>query len=294
MEWLEAATEYESGVFPEKNECLADYLRENGGDEFKIAGLYWDARRMPAYEKLLQFYFKQNADPDKASCCSRIMRLISRQKYIHFFHGGEDVGMDYEDYWLHQFQKDLRKYYRVEPGTGGVLAMPFVMVCSSTENCRKLYFKSLQHYLYFSISVFFMSLFPQVLGEVCDAEIMDKFHLCSGWPKLLCGMGGLMSPITVIEDSGLAPDRYRIEEYVYTVKKIQEYQLEEFITFLKGNQPNLDHEKYAQLCEALKHKIQDVRMECEIQTEVFKNWIWNDNFIHKSMLVGYDKYKDHK
>ena len=57
-----------------------------------------------------------------------------------------------------------------------------------------------------SVAVFFITLIPQIIAKLTGKLYgLYAFARCADWPVIFCGLGGIMSPYTILSDSGLLP-----------------------------------------------------------------------------------------
>ena len=191
-------------------------------------------------------------------------------------------------YYTNRFSDDLKQYYDITMDFGDK-TYPFVlnMACFNMSNTRRLSMQwdNLSHFYMFSVSVYFMSLCTQVIGKLFGWHQMENFMRASGWPMLNCGMGGLMHPIQVIFESELYPQRVDVR-YFEILHTAEDYLIEDFLDFLKGNAANLNTVAYKKLCDDIRD-IDTVAHEIKAQTNLFECWIGDPDTKYPGSYVKY-------
>lgn len=280
MEWLEAAA-LVGPTNPEDFDEVIDYLKQKGADDARIKRVCANAHTEKAFD-FLASRFSKAGEKEKAAYYRRMSALCSRSMFIDSF---ERMGqkMDYEQYLKHEFRWDLEHFYDIQEDR----RHPGRRFCTNCSYDRYLNrrFRDRHHFYYFSSTVFFVSLFPQMLCTFYDWDVMVKYHEVTGYPQLWCSLLGMASPTKVVEYSGLVPCLVETEEYLVVFKEVMKYQLAHFEKFLEGKEPGLNDSLYHELCSQVKDKVDDIKKETKIQAEIFKSWIWDPSIGYKLMLV---------
>lgn len=197
---------------------------------------------------------------------------------------------EFQEYYLHQFNEDLLSYYNFKPYSSDE-NIALSLHCDRHFNKNK-YLKdtSCKRFCYFSLSVYFISLFPQVLGYLFGEDTMKDSMKCTGFPWLNCGLGGLLHPINILCESRLAPDdrKVTIEDYLFIFNKVRNFALDDFLEFFDGKHQNLNDEAYQHIVEILNHddKKRLVKHECIFQYGLFRQWIMNPLIQYNSSIVS--------
>ena len=142
---------------------------------------------------------------------------------------------------------------------GGILFFPSRRCWfTSDKYCERLSLDSTEQY-FFSVSVFYLVLIPQVITKVLGENGKTLFLHASGCPEVSSGLGGCVSAEQWLYESGdLFPS---IEEATYynTLLDITfSFFREELQTFLQGNDANTNSDAYKQLKDLAKDKISNV------------------------------------
>ena len=123
---------------------------------------------------------------------------------------------------------------------------------------------------FFSVSVFFTCLIPQVLAKCIGHKAMDMFFRASGWPLMSSGMGGQVSAECWLKDSGIYPDEAEVRWYNALIDIVKPFFAGEIREFLEGGQASLDDAAYSQLVESAKGKtdaVEETLMTAVTQAE---------------------------
>ena len=128
----------------------------------------------------------------------------------------------YKEFYFGIFKNLLFEYYpdRNTPNSD----TPYCFIKSAARNRAQyiklgpsLFGKSLnlpsEQQYFFSASMFFMSLIPQVIYKIAGDIAKNAFHRSSGWPILSCGLGGIMSPEQWLYESEIIPVNKEVEYY---------------------------------------------------------------------------------
>lgn len=112
----------------------------------------------------------------------------------------------------------------------------------------------------------------------------------SGRPMLNCEMGGLMSPITVMEDSLLFPYSRDIEEFIAVFDEASQYLEAGFLDFLENDRDNLNPKAYKALRNNVDINI--VREELARQRDLFVAWVKDPRTRYESHYVPEEVMRD--
>lgn len=203
----------------------------------------------------------------------------------------------FTDYYLSQFANDLRSYYDFGlTSIGG--RYPFVGFMSEPLNCNKRQYiswgttdaDSQEHFHMFSSAVFHTSLFPQIIGKLYGVPAMEDFLSASGWPWMNCGMGGLMSPVQVVLESGLRPKDEEKDVYKERFKRASKYLSKDFIEFFTQGAASLDRRAHASLLDVV--EVDKLKAEIETMTDCFLKWIDDPQVRYESLYVPLENYPE--
>lgn len=140
---------------------------------------------------------------------------------------------------------------------------------------RSLNVPSEQQY-FFSASMFFMSLIPQVIYKIAGDTARLAFHRSSGWPILSCGLGGIMSPEQWLYESEIIPQHKEVEYYNTLLDIILPFHCNELRLFLRGIELSIDNKAYTSLCKSIDGKVDEIIEEIKRVTEQAKeNFVLN-------------------
>ena len=196
-------------------------------------------------------------------------------------------------YYTRRFPSDIKSFYDIRSDFGD-RTYPFVlsMACDEHSNTHRRFMKwdDIDHFNMFSVSVFFTSMCTQVIGKLYGWFQMENFMRASGWPMLNCGMGGLMHPIVVIEDSRLYPNEDK-DRFYDILHAASEYLEADFLDFFSGHAANLNSNAYRQLCDVVIQ--QEVAKEFQAQLALYKAWIDNPEIRFQSIYVKYPEIRNH-
>ena len=129
---------------------------------------------------------------------------------------------------------------------------------------------SCEHQYYFSASMFFMSLIPQVIQKTAGYSAKIDFHSSSGWPILSCGLGGIMSPEQWLYESDIIPHIKETKYYNPLLDIVLPFHCNELRSFLSGTEISIDNKAYVSLCKQVNGKINEIIKEIERATEQAK------------------------
>ena len=121
---------------------------------------------------------------------------------------------------------------------------------------------------YFSASVFYYVLLPQVVAKVFGTEAAAYFHKASGWMRISEGMGGNVSAEHWLERSGeLYPREKEVQYYIALIDTIHGFHKKEMLEFLSGNAAALDMDAYKKLCNISSSSLADFEKELDFAVE---------------------------
>lgn len=227
----------------------------------KVHGFYFFDRD---FTKVNEMYTGPLNDPARAKLY-RILEILEKRLSayrVSLFSTNKDsdhefdfnnVLNDFKEYYLRNFQSDLLSYYTFKP-LSAEKNIAFSLHCYREYNKdNKLPRISPKHLCFFSLSVYFVSLYPQILGSLFGENIMEDCMECSGFPWLNCGMGGLLHPIRILFESDLLPDDSYIalETYLFVFNQVRNFTLEDFLDFYDGKHENLNEEAYQRVCDVI-------------------------------------------
>lgn len=180
----------------------------------------------------------------------------------------------YKEFYFELFPHLLLEYYpdRNNPDKN----TPYSFIKSAARNSRQniklgtsLNLSSEQQY-FFSVSVFFGSLIPQVIYKISGDVAMMSFHRSSGWPIFSCGLGGIMSPKQWLYESEIIPENKEVEYYNTLLDILLPFHCNELRLFLSGTELSVDSKAYASLCKRVDGKVEEIIREIEKVTEQAK------------------------
>jgi hypothetical protein len=185
----------------------------------------------------------------------------------------------YKEFYFELFPHLLLEYYpdRNNPDKN----TPYSFIKSAARNSRQniklgtsligasLNLSSEQQY-FFSVSVFFVSLIPQVIYKIAGDVAMMSFHRSSGWPIFSCGLGGIMSPEQWLYESDIIPENKEVEYYNTLLDILLPFHCNELRLFLSGTELSVDSKAYASLCKRVDGKVEEIIREIEKVTEQAK------------------------
>lgn len=206
----------------------------------------------------------------------------------------------FDAYYTQCFASDLAKFYDIDTSCS-IWPYPFVLTMRPSFfdefgrtdglNLHRLDINLVGRYFsMFAAAVFYTSACGQVLGKLYGRKAMDNFHKASGWPMLNCGMGGLMSPIIVMEDSLLFPYSRDIDEFLEVFQEASRYLEADFLDFLENNRNNLNPTAYAALRKVVDVNV--VRDELAQQRDLFVAWLRDPRTSVESYYVPIEVMKD--
>jgi hypothetical protein len=103
---------------------------------------------------------------------------------------------------------------------------------------------------FFSNSVFFYVLLPQVIAKTWGGEAARLFHKASGWIRTSAGLGGNVSAEQwLYESEELYPSIREVKYYNALIDIVSNFHKQEIIDFMKGDMISIDTESYKSLCE---------------------------------------------
>lgn len=134
---------------------------------------------------------------------------------------------------------------------------------SETQNkiCSNEYF--------FSASMYYLSVIPQIISKVIQPEIARNFLRSSGWPAISLGMGGYMSAEQILYESELLPYPNEVDRYISLISIIHNFHKEELSDYMLGSSPNLNNNAYSIFCSGVKKDTQRILLELDSQKDSF-------------------------
>ena len=206
----------------------------------------------------------------------------------------------FDAYYTQRFASDLAKFYDIDTSCS-IWPYPFAIAMTPPRfdelgnavgaNRHRLELNLVgRHFNMFAAAVFYTSACAQVLGKLYGRKAMDDFHKASGWPMMNCGMGGLMSPIIVMDDSLLFPYSRDIDEFLEVFKEASQYLEADFLDFLENSRDNLNPKAYAALRKAIDVNV--VRDELAKQRDLFMAWVRDPRVPFESLYVPVEVMKD--
>ena len=198
-------------------------------------------------------------------------------------------------YYTNNFAIDLRRYYEISYDFRDK-RYPFIGFMSEPLNSNKRQFitwgldgvTATEHLHMFSSAIFYTTLFPQVIGKLYGVPAMEDFLAASGWPWMNCGLGGLMSPIHVIYNSGLRPKDEEIEAYKSRFNSATDYLVADFLNFFSLGAASLDAKAHKALVELV--DVEKLRCEIDLLKDNFLRWIDNSDESYQSIYVPLENY----
>lgn len=117
----------------------------------------------------------------------------------------------------------------------------------SNEYEEYLVLSSLEQY-FFSASVFFTKLIPQVLTRALGISARRLFLKTSGWPEMSAGLGYLVSAEQWLKESdGLLPCPGEAQYYNSLLDVLLPFFSNEVEAFLSGREPSISSQAYGEL-----------------------------------------------
>lgn len=196
---------------------------------------------------------------------------------------------EYKNFWFSKFIKALKWYFpnvsrdftmilgatrchnnyvRLYHGHGrsGILHFD----SGRTTNTDLIFSDTCDEY-YFSASVFYYVLLPQVVAKVFGTEAAAYFHKASGWMRISEGMGGNVSAEHWLERSEeLFPVEKEVQYYIALIDAIHDFHKGEMLEFLSGNAAAVDTDAYRKLCNITSTSLADFEKELDSAVEAAK------------------------
>ena len=146
---------------------------------------------------------------------------------------------------------------------------------SSSDNTELLTLDSNEQY-FFSVSVFYTVLIPQVITKVLDRNGGKLFLKASAWPGISAGLGGCVSAEQwLYESEDLFPCIGEASYYNALLDIVFNFFKDDVRDFLEGNAYNANAAAYQQLTNLSRNKIQEILDEftaaVQQSKENFKN-----------------------
>ncbi|MCQ2097819.1 MAG: hypothetical protein MJY87_07760 [Fibrobacter sp.] len=176
---------------------------------------------------------------------------------------------NFVSYYTKNFSSDLEKWFSIERNHGDY-KVSFIPHADGHFNPNRPAKCSEVDEYGFSVACFFTFLIPQVVALASGT--MKTFYLfskASGWPLLSCGMGGFMSPAQILKEAALEPFSNERKRYIPMLKTAENYFIQEIKKFLAGNDANLDHAVYANLCELTQGKSEEISKKITEQVDLY-------------------------
>ena len=193
---------------------------------------------------------------------------------------------EYRDFFFNRFPELFQWYYPYRNQTGDCIlaatrdknmrrylsAGPDTSPEEEDVYCSFRHASSEEQY-YFSASVFFLVLIPQVICRVTGKEAAGFFHKASGWPRISAGLGGQVSAEQWILESGnLFPEREECPYFNSLLDAILPFHQQEISNFLSGNQPTMDTGAYRALCAGVTGKVDAILDELASATRAAQGY----------------------
>ena len=298
VEWYELAAE--GGVLnPEDCQHVAILYEKGEGlsvDYVKAAQWYLMAED---YAKLVELYqgplgddgkaryYASKRDAERYPTMSNV--LAGRQVQLNY----QQIQLDFQNYYQNQYPTDLQYIYSLEfnEDTQILSARSGDL---SIDMARRMFEVLGDNIYYFSLAVYFQSLLPQVVGEILGTDCMNDLYRCTGWPRLCCGMYGMVNPIQLLRESMLCPSDEERDDYLFVFGKVKQTILNDFLDFLEGDQPNLNQEAYDRVVEAAYPYMWELEQECNIQCGIYRMWLNDSSLSFKEELVAPEKHSCHE
>ena len=209
--------------------------------------------------------------------------------YKKFAEQPDSAVAEYKVFWFNKFNKALKWYFpyvnsastmilgasrrnndyvRLYEGRGmsGILSFDKV----KTANAEVILSDSCDEY-YFSASVFYYVLLPQVIAKVFGTQAAACFHKASGWMKISEGMGGTVSAEHWLYKSDeLYPMEKEVQYYIALIDAIHGFHKREMLKFLSGNDAAIDMDAYVKLCNLTSKSLTDFEKELDSAVEAAK------------------------
>lgn len=122
---------------------------------------------------------------------------------------------------------------------------------------------------FFSASMYYLSVIPQIISKALQPEIARNFIISSGWPAISLGMGGYMSAEQILYESELLPYPNEVDRYISLISIIHNFHREELSDYMLGSSPNLNNNAYSSFCSGVKNDTQRILLELDRQKDSF-------------------------
>lgn len=123
---------------------------------------------------------------------------------------------------------------------------------------------------FFSASVFFTALVPQVIWKVAGEDAWQAFCKAAAWPRMSAGLAGYVSAEQWIYESDeelLFPVPEEAPYYNALLEVILAFHTGELTAFLEGNRPCADPESFSTLHGLVKDRTGEIAAELAAATE---------------------------
>lgn len=170
----------------------------------------------------------------------------------------------YKDFYFKEFPKLLRWFYPSMSSDGRV-----ILFAKREDNEDRRFYRLIEGpgeldstgEYFFSVSVFFTCLIPQVLAKCISYKAMDMFFKASGWPLMSAGLGGQVSAELWLKESKLMPEVKEVDWYNALLDIVTDFFVNEVTSFLEGEEDSVETSAYEELVGMACGKIDEVK-EC--------------------------------
>ena len=165
---------------------------------------------------------------------------------------------NYKEFWFNHFSNLLAWYF---PNRTDLM----ILYASREDNKNRYIHSGLIAYnttdkpcgingstdeYFFSNSVFFYVLLPQVIAKTWGSDAARLFHKASGWIRTSAGLGGNVSAEQwLYESEELYPSIGEVKYYNVLIDVVSNFHKQEIVDFMKGDMISNDAESYKSLCE---------------------------------------------
>ena len=170
----------------------------------------------------------------------------------------------YKDFYFKEFPKLLRWFYPSMSSDGRV-----ILFAKREDNEDRRFYSLIESpgeldsigKYFFSVSVFFTCLIPQVLAKCINHKAMELFFRASGWPFMSAGLGGQISAELWLKESELKPEGKEVDWYNTLLDIVTDFFINEVASFLEGMEDSVETSAYEELVEMASGKIGEIK-EC--------------------------------
>ena len=204
--------------------------------------------------------------------------------YKEFSKRGDEVLVEYVDFYHKKFPYIFRDFY---PSLRNGVVLHAVRNLNDNKRLRSsillndngCHVHDSTEVYYFSVSLYFLSVIPQVITKILGDEATKLFYKAAAWPMLSAGLAGIVSPERWLFESGpdseLYPTSYEYPYYNSLLEIVLPFHIKEVSDFLSGNQKSADICAYSSLCEMSKNDIDKIVDELKMATKKSE-----DNFMN--------------